>query len=374
MKQQLRGTCLALPFLLTAACGTQPSLDVSPAASVGISQPHFDVRMAALEGDIKGGKFKDIHSVLVYRDGALLYENYFRGTNDHIDFEGGVKRVPGEEAMWWDADKPHYVASVTKAITGILAGIALDDLNATAGAKVRDLLPPNLAAKLTGKARQLTLHHLLTMTAGYRWDEWTDDDLVALWQSDDFATFLLARENQGPGSEWRYNSAVPNLVLRILEYQLDEPLAAWADKRFFKPLGITNYRWGQQPTGTPEGSARLYLTPKDMLKVGIIVLQNGRWRAQQIIPAWWVEEMTTRQASPEGAGYGYYFWLREVAGVRYLSADGDGGQQVNIFKDQGLVVVMTQGNYGEWPLYMEQAQSIMANYIFPAQGVGKPRP
>ena len=330
--------------------------------------------LARLSADIRTGKFKDVHSILVYRGGKLVHEDYFTGTSDHIDFEGGIRRISGPEVAW-GPDRPHYVASVTKAVTGILTGIALEELGLTEQALVRDLLPPDLTTLLKGKAWSLTLHDLLSMTAGFHWDEWTGDDLVKLWQSHDFARTLFAKENMGAGAEWRYNSALPNLVLRILEYQLGQSLDIWADKRFFQPLGIRNYSWTRQPTGTPEGSARLHLTPRDMMKIGITVLEQGKWRGKRIIPAAWVAKMTGPQAtlSPEEAGYGYYFWLREMAGKPYISADGDGGQQINIFPDDDVVVVMTQGNYGEWPLYMEQAEAMMRDYILPAAPIKKPR-
>jgi CubicO group peptidase (beta-lactamase class C family) len=349
---------LAAPVMSCAAAD-----DTVIAAETGLE------RLAA---DTRAAKFKNVHSVLVYKGGELLLEEYFTGSSDHIDFEGGIKRIPGPEVAW-NADRQHYVASVTKAVTGILTGIALDELGLSEHALIKDLLPPDLEPSLQGKARSLTLHDLLTMTAGFRWDEWTSDDLVKLWQSDDFAKTLFEKENMGAGSEWRYNSALPNLVLRILEYRLGKPLQVWADERLFGPLGIHNYRWDKQPTGTPEGGARLHLTPRDMMKIGVTVLDGGMWQGERIIPADWVTKMTRHQASPEGAGYGYYFWLREVGGVPYISADGDGGQQINIFPEADMVVVMTQGNYGEWPLYMEQAQAMMRDYILPVLHIKKPR-
>lgn len=356
--------------LLLVACGATereaPEFEASAPRATGYGGL---VRLAA---DVRAAKFKDVHSVLVYKGGDLLLEEYFAGTSDYIDFEGGIKRIPGPEVAW-NMDRQHYVASVTKAVTGILTGIALDELGLSEHALIKDMLPPDLEPLLEGKARSLTLHDLLTMTAGFRWDEWTSDDLVKLWQSDDFAKALLAKENMGAGSEWRYNSALPNLVLRILEYRLGQPLQVWAGERFFGPLGIRNYSRDKQPSGTPEGGARLHLTPRDMMKIGVTVLEGGMWQGKRIIPADWVTKMTRHQASPEGAGYGYYFWLREVGGVSYISADGDGGQQINIFPDDDTVVVMTQGNYGEWPLYMEQAQAMMRDYIFPALHKKKPR-
>ncbi|TNE66580.1 MAG: class C beta-lactamase-related serine hydrolase [Alphaproteobacteria bacterium] len=372
----MRGTvaaalCLLVSYGTGAAAGGRPS-DLGDGIHVvtGATElgPEFDARMAALTGAIEAGKFKEVHSLLVYKEGALRYENYFPGNSDWIDFPNGIKRMAGAP-VGWDADRKHYMASVTKTVTAILTGIALDQLHADVETPVRDFLPPDLQSKMQPDAEKLTFDQALGMQAGFVWDEWTGDDLVRLWQSGNFAETLFSHENRGPGSFWVYNSAVPNLVLTAIEHRLGEPLKPWADRNFFGALGITDCDWPAQPTGTPEGSARLHLRPRDMLKIGILLLDHGRWQGRQVVPANWVATMTRVHARPDAGDYGYFTWLRDVAGLKYFSADGDGGQQINVFPDQGLVVVMTQGNYGEWPLYQDQARAMMADYILPATGL-----
>ncbi len=75
------------------------------------------------------------------------------------------------------------------------------------------------------------------------------------------------------------------------------------------------------------------------------------------------------QVSGAAADYSYFIWLRELGNVSYFSADGDGGQYINVFPEHNMVIVMTAGNYLQWPLYKDQADKIMVNYLFPAFGI-----
>ncbi len=189
---------------------------------------------------------------------------------------------------------------------------------------------------------------------------------LILWQSSDFTEFLLSRPNNGPKSAWVYNSASPNMLLRALDTLVDGTIQAWADTHLYSPLGITDYDWQSQPDGYPDGGARMYMRPRDMLKIGITYLNNGLWNQQQIIPQAWVEEVSTIQVESFAGDYSYYFWHRQLNGSSYLSADGDGGQYINIFPEENMVIVITQGNYLEWPLYVNQAEEMMRYYILPA--------
>ena len=139
----------------------------------------------------------------------------------------------------------------------------------------------------------------------------------------------------------------------------------YADTHFYSKLGITDYDWQSQPDGYPEGGARMYMRPRDMLKVGITYLQDGVWNGEQVIPTNWVDEVSQVQVAGSAGDYSYYFWHRTLDGVDYLSADGDGGQYINIFPEENMVIVMTQGNYLGWPLYVNQADNMMS-YILPA--------
>ena len=317
-------------------------------------------------GDFSSG-YRELHSLLIYVDGALIVEEYYPGNNDFIDFEGGIRRKKGDpDRVEWSRTDKHYIASVNKSLTASIAGMVLDDFGVSVDAVIAPYLPQKNAFFADQNKAALSIHNMLTMQLGFVWDEWGDADLARLWAAEDFTDFLLKRDNNGPKSAWVYNSASPNMLLRALENVVQGSIRDWADANFYNSLGITDYRWESQPDGLPEGAARMYMRPRDLLKVGITYLNNGVWNNEQVVPTAWVEEVSRVQVKSFAGDYSYFFWLRELEGIRYLSADGDGGQYINIFPEQNMVVVMTQGNYLEFPIYVNQADDIMANFIFPA--------
>jgi len=311
--------------------------------------------------------YQQLHSLLIYKDEKLVVEEYYTGNNDYIDFEGGILRKTGTPSQrHWSRTDKHYLASVNKALTATLTGMALTAYEQSPTNTIAPLLPDYAAYFTHPNKAALTFHDLLTMQLGFVWDEWGSNDLSLLWQSSDFTEFLLNRPNNGPKSAWVYNSASPNMLLRALDTLVDGTIQAWADTHLYSPLGITDYDWQSQPDGYPEGGARMYMRPRDMLKIGITYLNNGMWNQQQIIPQAWVDEVSTVQVESFAGDYSYYFWHRQLNGSSYLSADGDGGQYINIFPEENMVIVITQGNYLEWPLYVNQAEEMMRYYILPA--------
>lgn len=310
--------------------------------------------------------YNEIHSLLVYKDGLLALEEYFFGNNDTIDFENNVTVDDRPEPIQWSRTAPHYVASVNKALTATVVGIALDQHSLSVNDKVSSYLPDYSEYFTDANKADLDFENCLTMTAGFQWDEWGSNDLALLWQSDDFGDFVLQRNNLGPDFEWRYNSALPNLLLKAVDQMVDGNVRTWAHEHFYAKLGIEDYIWQSQPDTYPEGAARMYIRPRDMLKVGITYLNDGKWAGEQVIPKAWVDQCLEVKNQTASGDYSYYFWLRELNGVSYLSADGDGGNYINIFPDQDMVIVMTQGLYLKWPSYVSQADDVMGNYILPA--------
>nr|WP_010130641.1 serine hydrolase [Microbulbifer agarilyticus] len=309
------------------------------------------------------GEYQEVHSLLVFRGGEVLAERYFAGNADYIDFLGGVKRVAVPNQKQWRASDLHYVASVNKSVTALLTGIWLHEQGRTATQTMAPLLPRYRSYFSDPAKAALTVHDILSMQSGFRWDEWNDDDLVRLWQTDNFADFLLARANHGPGKKWRYNSAAPNLLYEAIQETLSVPLQLWAEQRLYRPLGITEFHWGRQPNGIAEASARLSLLPRDMLNLGVLILQRGRWKGQQVVPPRWIQQMCSVQAEGPSGAYGYGIWPRNFNGLSVCTAEGDGGQYIHVIEEKEMVVVMTQGNYLQWPLYRNQSDEILQRLL-----------
>ncbi len=315
---------------------------------------------------VQGDGYKEIHSVLVYHKDMLVLEEYLFGNNDTIQFENDITVDRSPAPIQWSRKDKHYVASVNKTFTSTLVGMALNQYGHSVEDKISDFLPQYSAYFEDPNKAALDFEDCLTMTAGFQWDEWGDTDLARLWKSDDFGDFVLRRSNAGSGSEWRYNSALPNLMLKALDEMVDGSVREWADANFYQKLGIRDYKWQSQPDGYPEGAARMFIRPRDMLKIGITYLNNGRWNDQQVIPASWVSECFQVKEQTTSGDYSYHFWIRNLADTEYLSADGDGGNYINVFPSLDMVVVITQGLYLKWPLYVTQSDDMMKNFIIPA--------
>lgn len=349
--------------LFSAPSALSDQLNVARPAAKGLNENLLLQLKQQLQNPDSAAGYKQVHSLLLYKSGALVLELYQRGNNDHINFEQGIKLVKGQQDFIWSVDQPHYVASVTKAVTATLTGLALKQTGLTVDATLAQLFPRHPVIKTDPVKAGISLHQLLSMQAGFVWDEWTADDLVKLWQQQSFVDYLLQKPNTGPGKSWTYNSALPNLVLNLLQRKLKQPLQLWAKQQLFDKLGFRGYRWDTQPGGVPEGSARLWLTPRDMLKLGVLYLQQGQWQGEQLLPSGWVQQMTSRQATSPAGDYGYYFWLRQQDGVSYYTAEGDGGQYIAVFPTLDMVLVLTQGHYLQWPVYKAQADRIIQQLL-----------
>jgi hypothetical protein len=309
----------------------------------------------------------EIHSILVCRDNKLIFEEYFYGNSDTINFENNIARVTCPNVQWTRTMK-HYVASTTKAMTSTVVGIALNKMGLTTDEKISKYLPA-YSAMFTGQKTNLTIKHCLNMVSGFDWNEWGGPDLGNMWKTTDFTQFVLNHNIRStPGTEWVYISGLPNIEHRIVQNMVGDSAVKFIRQNLLEPLGITDINWERQPGGElPEGGARIFIRPRDMMKWGLTCLNGGKWQNIQVIPAEWLT--TCRQAQVNG-NYSYHFWVKDYTygtkTVSQFSAEGDGGNYVCIFPTLNMVVVFTGGLYLESPTYDNQIKDMLTNYILPA--------
>lgn len=315
-------------------------------------------KIEALVRDVRSGGHDSLHSALLVKDDRLVLEEYFHGYN----------RL-----------RTHDVASVTKSVTSILIGIAIDQ-GAVAGTdqSLADLLPKYADLIQTDPAKQdLKLWHILTMTSGFEWDEETHpygdlrNDCTQMERSADPVRFVLERPLvHEPGAHFQYSGGNAMLLSAIIKSKTGMQADAFAEKYLFEPLGISSYKWGRYANGLTDTGGGLSLRPRDMAKIGLLVLNDGRWNGEQVIPKSWVEESTQAHvAADAGAEYGYQWWRTRVpVGLRSVDtffAAGYGGQAINVFPELGLVVVfaneLTPGSGNAM-----QNLVLMSEYVLPA--------
>jgi len=292
-------------------------------------------------------KEANLHSVVVVRHGSLVFEHYFAGADER----GDVKL--GEVAF--GPQTRHDVRSVTKSIVALLLGIAIER-GWVAGIDQPVLsFFPEYADLRTPEKDRITLRHLLTMSSGLRWNEDNYDDPnngeVLMDRAPDPYRFVLEQPVVAPaGQRYNYSGGGTALIAAVLQKASGKPLDELARTLLFEPLDITDVEWNRWDNGTAIAASGLRMRPRDLAKIGQLVLSRGAWNGRQIVPASWVDAATAPQINgPELYFYGYQFWLGRslVQGreVDWVSARGLGGQRVFIVPTLDLVVVVTAGLY-----------------------------
>ncbi len=281
-------------------------------------------------------EFPYIHSLVLVKDGKLVLDEYFYG---YTPVDG------------------HPVQSITKPVFSLLFGIAEAQGLCRASQKLYDFFP-SYRSRLGWDSRKdrISLENLLTMTSGLGCDDSRDskDCSWSMVASPDWLDFSLSLPfSELPGSHFAYCGACLTPLAALLEKQSGLKLMDYAQKFLFDPMGIKVPPWWEGPQGIHSPAFGLVLTPRDMAKIGVLVLKNGNWRGRQVVPEKWIRESTAPQVlSPQTdkkSDYGYLWWERDAdwhgKKLRVLDAWGVGGQHIFIVPEMDLVCVLTGGNY-----------------------------
>jgi CubicO group peptidase (beta-lactamase class C family) len=320
---------------------------------------------------LDGSKESNVHAVLAVRRGTLVFEHYFSGS-DQI-----WGRPIGD--VTFGPNTRHDERSASKSITALLLGIAIDrGLIKGIDAPVLSFFPEYADLATPAKDR-ITLRHLITMSAGLEWQEldipyttpYTGDG-IRVWNAPDPYRYTLEKAVVAPpGRVWNYSSGSTELIGAVLKKTTGKPVDELARAWLFAPLGITDVEWPQVANGAG-ASGTLRLRPRDLAKVGQLVLQHGVWNDAQVVPAAWVEAATSPQVAVPGFSsffYGYQFWLGrsliDKRAVEWAAAIGLGGQRVSIVPALDLVVVVNAGLYASPPQAADTA-AIVNQYVLEA--------
>jgi CubicO group peptidase (beta-lactamase class C family) len=305
---------------------------------------------------ILNDNLKNIHSILVVKNGRLILDEYFSGYHRNLK---------------------HTVQSVTKSVTSILFGIARDQgEKIVLEDKLFNYLPEYKGLDSNDVKNEITLKHLLTMKAGLEWLE--PNSIHYMLKSKDCVKYVLERELvDPPGEIFFYSTGVSTVLGKILKNTTGSDADQFADKHLFTPLGITDYSWYKLPDGSVSTGWGLYLRPRDMAKLGYLFLKNGTWKEKQIVSKKWVGESIyphviyphVRGDLISGTGYGYQWWrgATKIGDQKIDSfyAAGHGGQMIFVIPGLDLITVITSqahnNNAGDFRAY-----SALENYIIPA--------
>ena len=266
----------------------------------------------------------NIDSVLVAKDGKLIVEEYFADAS---------------------ADRPHYQMSITKSIVAYAIGkaIGLGKIKSE-NDRILDHLPEVDRSKVAKGVDTLTLKDLLTMNSGIRCDpkqRWAEATIK------NHAQLYLTKTQPIPKKKiYKYDGTNVDILCHILYNTTGMTLGEFSKQHLFGPMGITDFSFGKSRCGLDKGAAGMRLTSRDMLKVGLMTMQGGRWNGKQILSKQWVEVATAVHVNHDRpTKYGYFWWSQDatVHGKTYRvrSCRGAGGQFIFVLPELQLVAVFT---------------------------------
>lgn len=339
--------------------------------------------IAKAANSIQGGRFKEVHSMLIFRDNKLVFEGYFEGHQ----YEWDAAYHHGNPVNW-KRDMPHSIMSATKSITSACIGIAVDKgFIESVQQSIFDYLPQHRHLGTGGKEK-ITIEHLLTMTSGLEWHEWSApyssqaNDIVDLWLPscrDPVACVLEKPLVDKPGTSFTYSGGGTIVLGEILKNAAQMDIEEFSGKYLFEPLAIDSFNWDLKfENGVIEAAGGLKITPRAMVKIGATFLNKGVWQGKQIISEPWVNKSATAFGDNHGInipgedsgrnGYSYSWWTKTFSKsgekIHMYAASGWGGQHIMVLPELNAVVVFTGGNY----VTRRPPFKILRKYLIPAFG------
>ncbi len=348
-----------------------------------LDEVNLDARyLAEAVNEIKRGRYKEVHSILIFKDNKLVFEEYFKG--HQYKWDG-----PGHHGEWvtFNRNMLHPIMSDTKSITSACIGIAIDQgYIESVHQSIFDYLPEHQHLNTDGKD-QITIEHLLTMTSGLAWNEWNapysspENDAIGIWfQEKDPITYILGRPLiHEPGTHFNYSGGNMIVLGEIIKNATQMKIDEFSWKYLFQPLGIDSANWTiRYPNGVIESAGSLVLKSRAMIKFGVTYLNEGVWNGRRIISEAWAEKSANAFQGNQGIriplegsgknGYSYSWWIHHFSHsgirIRMFYAGGWGDQLIMVIPELNAVVVFTGGNY----VSKRPAFKIFRKYVVQAFG------
>jgi CubicO group peptidase (beta-lactamase class C family) len=250
----------------------------------------------------------------------------------------------------------HHINSSTKSFTSALIGICrkqglLQDINTP----IAEFFGDVLSKQSDIRKQQITLYHLLTMSAGLDWPEFGEWNFFSPMEySKNIIQFILDREMEAnPGEKMNYNSGCSHLLSAIIQKVSGTTTSKFAEEHLFSPLGIKDAHWLSKQN-VNLGANGLSMKIQDMLKFGYLYLKNGTIDGKEIIPAGWITESTKPRflTYPVIGHYGYQWWVSSISAaedneITFYFAMGLFGQFIIIVPSYDMVAAFISENYSE---------------------------
>ncbi|ETT77246.1 hypothetical protein C173_05381 [Paenibacillus sp. FSL R7-277] len=329
-------------ILTMSACSSEKSLApvMSPGNSKVINLPNgewpigtpeqVEMDPKEVEAVMKYAKESPVLSMLVVKDGTIVSEYYKDGMSD----------------------SKLAINSITKSVTSLLIGIAIDKGYLKGiNEPIESFFPEYKELFDSPDKRSITLEHLLSMTSGLHFPEWTDWNYMIqpMTETKDWNQFVLSQPmDSRPGEIWNYNTGGSQLMAAILRKTTGQSELDFAKEHLLGPLGIDSVKWPRSPDDSNSGGFGLKMKPRDLAKIGQLVLNRGVWDGKRIVSEAWIRESTSRhsEGNVSFGEYGHHWWMNQYRGHKAVFGMGYAGQYLTLVPDLNLVIVVNSAATG----------------------------
>jgi len=345
-----------------AAAQTKNDWPTTTPKEMGVNQGQLD----DLSNDIAAGKYGLVDSMTVARCGKVVYDKTYQhdygkiygerakteGPLNH-DMHGQYNYFSTDFHPYYHGSDMHTMQSVSKTVTSVTIGIARthNDFPAGLDTPIIKYFEAKRVANLDDRKKRITIKHLLTMTAGLDWHEdlpYNDPKNSAdvMEASRDWVQYAIDQPMAAePGTKFVYNSGGTELLAHVFKKVTGKNVDDYAEEHLFKPLNIHAY-WKHTPTGLPDTEGGLYLSARDLAKIGQLYLKGGMWNGQAIVSDAYVKDSVSPHVEVTGTDwkYGYKWWLRSFGTAPEdvtWQARGFGGKNLIVVPEYDMVVVFT---------------------------------
>jgi CubicO group peptidase (beta-lactamase class C family) len=270
-----------------------------------------------------------INSIVISQHGEIVAEDYFRGMH---------------------AGRSNNIKSASKSILSILTGIAIEKgYLEGVDQEIGKFFPEYFENNPDSAKASITIANLLTMRSGLAS---TSRGNYGRWvTSSNWIRYALDRPLTGiPGVDRIYSTGNTHLLSVIITRASGMSLLQFANRYLFGPMDILIYGWDRDPQGYYLGGNNMALRPRDMVKIGQLMMDLGIYNGERLVSEEWiirsVEPVTGRR--PDNQNYGY-LWFRRMSGNYHMVyAFGNGGQYIMIVPElDAVIAVTTSNNSGE---------------------------
>ncbi|MBP84697.1 MAG: serine hydrolase [Verrucomicrobiales bacterium] len=305
--------------------------------------------------EIAGGDHGEVDSLLLCKGGKLIFESYYR--------RGRV-------------NYPHYQMSITKSYTAIAVGraihlghLSMEDLDKPVVDFLRNI---NLNHLVEG-AEHITLAEAMNMHSGVRISRAEASELMktpkVLKEQGQIEAYLTHSEPIPPSPrEYKYQGSDPSMAMQVIEAATPGTSWQFLEKELLGKMGIRNFAWQEDVSGLPKSAAGSSMRSRDMLKWGLLVMNDGQWKGEQLLPDEFVELATSRiHTNPQGTSYGFFWWRHDApVGEQTfdcISGRGAGGQFILMFPEIDLIAIVTAHNKGMGKMLKTLPERVVPGFL-----------